>query len=53
MTDEEFSEIIARYGWKAGDPIPRGVLLEVLMPGVEALFGSEYAKLEAAETEKK
>ena len=53
MTNEEFSEIAARYGWKTGDPIPRGMLLEVIMPGVNALFGTEYAKLEAVETEKK
>ena len=53
MTNEEFSEIIARYGWKTGDPLPRGMLLEVIMPGVDALFGTEYAKLEVAEAEKK
>ena len=53
MTDEEFSEIAARYGWKTSDPIPRGMLLETLMPAVKALFGTEYAKLEVAEAEKK
>ena len=53
MTDEEFSEIAARYGWEVGDPIPRGMLLEALMPAVKALFGTEYAKLEAVEAEKK
>ena len=53
MTNEEFFEIAARYGWKTGDPIPRGMLLEVIMPGVDALFGTEYAKLEVAEAEKK
>lgn len=53
MTNEEFSEIAARYGWKTGDPIPRGMLLETLLPSLNALFGTEYAKLEAAETEKK
>lgn len=53
MTDKEFSEIVARYGWKTGDPISRGMLLETLLPAVNALFGTEYAKLEAVETEKK
>jgi len=52
MTDEEFAEMTARYNWKTGMPIPRGMLLEVMLPGLNALFGLEYEKPKKAEEPK-
>lgn len=53
MTDEEFAEMTARYNWSAGQPIPRGMFLEILLPGLVALFGLEYAPKEQAQQEQK
>jgi hypothetical protein len=42
MPDKELGEIIDRWGWSAGQPIPRGMLLETMLPALNALFGLEY-----------
>jgi hypothetical protein len=53
MSDKEFAEMVARHNWSAGQPIPRGMLLEILLPGLVALFGLEYAPKEEAQQEQK
>jgi len=53
MTDEELDEIFKRYGWAPGDHIPRGMLLDIMLPAVNALFGLEYATLESVGQDKK
>ena len=42
MTDEEFAEMVKRYDWKPGQGIPRGMFLEIILPGLVELFGLEY-----------
>lgn len=52
MTDKELDEIIDRWGWSKGQPISRGMLLEIMLPAVNALFGLEYAEFKKAEEPK-
>ena len=53
MTHEELDEVIERYGWVPGDPIPRGMLLDTMLPALNALFGLEYSTLKSVDQDKK
>ena len=52
MTDEEFFESAKRHGWKTGDPVSRGMLLELMLPALNVLFGTEYEPAKKTEAKK-